>query len=53
VQVGNRSARIADYGPNGETLIVAWECPEFEYVVVTQKLPRERTLTIARAVDCS
>lgn len=53
VQVGNHSGRIADYGPDGETLIVAWECARYDYVVVTQTVPRDRTLALARAVGCS
>jgi hypothetical protein len=53
VGVGNRSGRVADYGPHGETRIVAWECSRYDYVVVAQAVPRDRTLAIARAVGCS
>ena len=52
VAFGNRTARFLDYGPNGETLLLAWECGRYDYVVATQELGRDRHFEIARSVGC-
>jgi len=52
VALGNRTARFLDYGPNGETLLLAWECDRYDYVVATGELSRDRHFEIARSVGC-
>jgi len=52
VALGNRTARFLDYGPNGETRLLAWECERYEYVVVTRELSRDGHFAIARSVGC-
>jgi outer membrane lipoprotein-sorting protein len=52
VSLGNRTARYADYGPDGRNRLLAWECDGYEYVVATRKVTREQHSDIARSVGC-